>query len=63
MLTLLLIICISALPSVSAGFRPSKWGQNPAETLGSANMQIIIHNIGVSDLGNCVFKDLDNGLG
>ena len=63
MLTLLLIICILALPSVSLGFRPSKWGRNPNETLGSANIQIIISRVNVADLGTCVFMDLDDGLG
>ena len=63
MLTLILIICELVLSSVSAGFRLSKWGQNPAETLGSANMQIIISKVRFVDLGACVFMDLDNGLG
>ena len=63
MLTLLLIICILALPSVSLGLRPSKWGRNSNETLGSANIQIIISRVSVVDLGTCVFMDLDNALG
>ena len=63
MLTLLLIICILALPSVSLVIRPSKWGRITNETLGSANIQIIISRVSVSDLGTCVFIDLDDGLG
>ena len=63
MLTLLLIICTLSLPSVSSGFRPSKWGLNPSETLGSANIQIIISRVSVAGLGTCVFMDLDNVLG